>query len=555
MGFFSDKCEALIDPSTGRVLQGEALAQAKQDPKTPRCGHRVKKAARFCSKCGAGAPGGWTQCPGCGKWVGNESSFCWNCKTALHPDTRNAVAGGRWQREAGTFAQRVEVGDIRRLLKDGLIVETGTAALLLDAGAFKDILDPGRHTLESLARKINWWGDPPPRTVVLVDNGDVVVPIRVTDLRTAEEIPVECYTEVCLHFQPKRAEPFLANFMKTALTVSYEDLANVLAGEVRATVSDAASTSTVEDLVKDPQRRVRLEDALREALKVSAERYGLELVRLASVEFTGKEYEQLREQAGVLEVKRRELEFQQRMREALSGDRMQQFKTEHDLAEYVSQLAQEKDVSSEMREHEMARLKQAHRHEIDKAEASYQMAKEMDQAAHQIGIKIKWDDYTAAKLLKDAELQARIAAIKVDEEIRQTNEWLKVRAAKMAQRRQDERERAEIYAGKDIQTLIALIPDAAHRDQLLALHRQTLRAGQSPEQLLAEAAGQSTAAAEALARMRELKREDLEREFNERKKLSDESAARLERVLSDALKAMSEFSKHGGSSQTINKIA
>jgi hypothetical protein len=43
--------------------------------------------------------------------------------------------------------------------------------------------------------------------------------------------------------------------------------------------------------------------------------------------------------------------------------------------------------------------------------------------------------------------------------------------------------------------------------------------------------------------MRELKRDELEREFKDRKQISDESVARLERILAEALKAMAEFSR------------
>ena len=57
MGIFSDACQALVDPATGRCLSGERLEQAKQDPKAPRCGHRVKKKARFLQQVRDHAPG------------------------------------------------------------------------------------------------------------------------------------------------------------------------------------------------------------------------------------------------------------------------------------------------------------------------------------------------------------------------------------------------------------------------------------------------------------------------------------------------------------------
>jgi hypothetical protein len=275
------------------------------------------------------------------------------------------------------------------------------------------------------------------------------------------------------------------------------------------------------------------------------ERTGVELIRLASIEFTGAEYEGLREKAGQIEVKRREIEFQQRMRELTTGDGMDRLKTESDLEDYVRQLAQEKDVSVGLQQHELARLKQVHRHELGKTEAAYQMAAEMEQAAHEIQVKLHWDDYTRNKLFKDAELQEKIKQIESREDVRQTYEWLKVRAEKARLDREHQKARAELYAGYDIKTLLALLPDNAQRQQLLDLQRQTDMAGKSPEKILALAAANSPAAAAALAKMRELKREDLEREFKDRKQISDESVARLERILSDALKAMVEYSRKG----------
>ena len=80
MGLFSDKCTAIVSIETGRHLTGDELAEAKAVLRNETglfhssrkvleahgwriCGHNVKKKARFCSKCGAPAPKGWTKCP------------------------------------------------------------------------------------------------------------------------------------------------------------------------------------------------------------------------------------------------------------------------------------------------------------------------------------------------------------------------------------------------------------------------------------------------------------------------------------------------------------
>lgn len=406
------------------------------------------------------------------------------------------------------------------------------------------MLEPGRHTIETLGRRLlGLFTTPKPQTVVLVDAGDVVLPLRFSDLRTNEELRVECYTEVCFRFVGEHGEAFLANVLKGQDQLSYESLADWMRQEIRQAVMDLAQSASIEDLVKDPQRRARIEDTLRAALAAALERVGVELVRVASVEFTGPDYEALREQAGQVEIKRREIEFQQRMRDLTAGDEMSRFKTEHELEEYIRQLAQEKEISTELQAHELARLKQVHRHELEKDEAAYQMAVEMEQAAHEIKVKLQWDGYTRDKLLADAGLQEKIKQIESREEVRQTYEWLKVRAEKARLDREHQKAQAEMFAGYDIKTLIALLPDNAQRQQLLELQRQTAMAGQSPEQILALAAASNPAAAAAMARMRELKREDLEREFKDRKQLSDESVARLERVLTEAMRAMAEFSR------------
>ncbi len=565
MGLFSDKCQALVDPKTGLALRGEALEAARANPKAPRCGHRVSKKARGCSKCGSPAPGGWWQCPGCGKWVGNESNFCPHCFQPLHVASRGALRGGVWQKQPGVFAEKAEVGDVRRLLGNGLVVETGTAAILLDAGRFRDVLEAGRHTLESLARKINHWGDPPPRTVVLVETGDAVIPLRFEALRSAEEIPVELFTELCFRFREKGAERFVANVLKEKPCVTYADLTALLEGSLRYAVGNVVHTTTVEDLVKHPQRRLAVEDAMQAALKEALESAGLELDRLGAVDFTGEEYEALREKAGGLEVARRNVELDQRLRELVASDKMQQLRTEEELEAYVRQLAQERDVSSLHLEQELTLLKQVQRQELEKQEAQYRMACEMEKAAHQIGFKLKWDAYTDERLLKDAKLKDEIARIQVAREIQEALDWLKVRAEKIRIKLDKQRAKAEIEAralrdradtlkGRSLQELIALVRDERQREHLLEMNRQMLQAGMSPEQILAAAAGDSPQAADALARMRELKREDLDRDFRDRRQVADEAAARLERVMADALKSMAEFARHGGSTQTINKL-
>ena len=295
------------------------------------CGNKVPKRARVCSKCGRGAPNGWVKCPACGKWVGNESEYCPHCNHPLHPAERIDLAGGVWDRQPDQFAQRFELGDVGRILQHGLMIQEGMLAVLLDGGKETKVLGPGRHTPDGALRSLNWFGNPPPRSAILVDSGDVVFRVdftgkaadgtegpAATPLRSAEELPVSAVAEVTLRFVPSKAVAFLENFIKEKRSITTKDVCAWLYEEGLSAVRDLCQQSTIEDLVKDPDRRPRLEEALGRALEEPLSRCGLRLVRVGAVEFYGKAYEEVRSKYGELDRARRLLEFGRKQLELLA---------------------------------------------------------------------------------------------------------------------------------------------------------------------------------------------------------------------------------------------
>ena len=483
MGLFSDICETIVDLKTGAELSGEKLAEATKivrgvsDAKdrakalAPHgwgiCGNKVSKKARFCSKCGHGAPKGWVTCPSCRKWIGNDSRFCPHCNHPLHPEERVDLAGGVWDREPGAFAQRIELSDVTGIAKSGLKIQEGTLAILLDAGKKSAILGPGRHTPEGTLRNINWFGAPPPRSVVMVDSGDCVFRMDFKGMRTAEELPVDVVAEITIRFDPSEANGFLANMMKNermisakggigfsksvqaqqeihaiqgsernvpegssriresltilskldsaAVRIRASDISTWLVAEATAAVKDLCLQATVEDLVKDPERRPRFEDAIDRALKDLLKRSGLELVRVGYVDFRSAEYDKMCAQYAELELKRRQLEYDRKLHEltlAEDGEnrnfkltRRSEFEDERyrelvitadserqrldlderkkrerasrqqETEEYLAQLAQEKGVSAESRRAELEIAKEVASGRIDAKKAEELLAK------------------------------------------------------------------------------------------------------------------------------------------------------------------------------------
>lgn len=480
MGLFHDTCTAIVDAATGEPLAGESLAAAKallhgvdgsgrpvhlhgaeaENVLASRgwrfCGAKVPKKARFCRECGTGAPNGYVKCPACRKWIGNDAHYCPHCNHPLHPEERADVAGGVWDRDPGVFAQRFECGEDERQLREGVQVQEGTVALLLDGGRQTRVLGPGRHTPDGTLRAINWFGNPPPRSVVLVASGDMVFRVSFPGLRSAEDLPVDASAEVTLRFVPDKAADFLANFLKERRSVSADAVCEWLMAEAASAAKDLALQSTIEDLVKDPERRPRFEEALSRGLRDLLSRNGLSLVRVGAVEFDGPDYERMREKYAALDRARRELEFKKANlaliaseeetdlsdskardeREDADGmDRASReaakaefhAKKEQEVSEYLAQLAQEKDLAGIDRAAEaQLALKVANGTlarkdaELEAAARLERDARETETLAHKLDLDLQLRDYTRDSLLKDAQAAARVAAVKREERLAET---------------------------------------------------------------------------------------------------------------------------------------
>ena len=567
MGLFSDKC--------------------------PECGNSVSKRARFCSKCGHGAPDGWFKCPQCVKYVGNDSKFCPHCDHPLFPEDRIDLAGGVWARKSGEFARRFELDDVRFIKENGLMVQEGTVAVLLDGGKEVKELGPGRHHPTGTLRTINWFGDPPPRSAVMVDAGECVFRVDFTGknsgvgdvqsapLRSAEELEVGCIAEVTLRFVSGRADRFIANVMKEARSVMMKDVCVLIYENALSAVRDLCTQSTIEDLVKDPERRERFEEAITRSLRESMKDWGLEIVRTGAVEFYGAAYEEIRAKYGELEKARRLVEFGKAQLDILAASADQEANAgkrdaqrDQETKEYLEQLSQEKQLSEIERAQELQIAVRVAKGEVSATEAKLEAARELEEhaksmnaLAHKLELDLTLRNYDREQTLRDAENKAQVAAIgrderlkdeklatavagekvqqaKLDDEIEririsrevwEAERYLDLRKKKDSVKNAELRERAEILAGKSELELAALSIDdpqarQAFLDQELVKLRIEQESAMTPEQLLAKHAGASDSAAQALARMAEAKEKASSQLLDERRKLDAERLAHDEKI-------------------------
>lgn len=491
MGIFFDTCNALIDPSTGRALSGEALEKAQNDPKWPRCGNRVSKRARFCNACGKPAPGGWWKCPSCGKWVGNDSRFCPHCNQPLYPDDRAAIAGGVWRKEPEHFAQRFELGDIKRLLQNDLMIQEGTVAVVMDGGKVHGIIEAGRHNPDSLARKINWFGSPPPRSVVLVDVGEIVVPLHVEGLRTSEHFPIEFYGEVMLRFKgdSDAARAFITNILGENRSCTFKELSANFERAVRIAVDEMCVASTLDDLVRDPERRIRLQERMTERLKADLDACGVEVVRVSSAEFTGEEYEAYAAKLGDVDQKRRDYEYQDAIRHLADKEAMEQYRDMDKLRAYKETIDHEYRVSHATRDREFELLKRNWQHD----DLVYRRLVELEEQTHKHELDTHEHQHAADMNLLDAngrldvaKVQAEIDRVANDERIDESKKWLEVRRLKMLLEQENKRMHAERRHGMTLAEMLMDADDPEVRKSLIEAMRLERNRDMTPEQLLAE---------------------------------------------------------------------
>lgn len=552
MGFFSDRCEALVDKVTGERLTGERLQAAQAIKGWPRCGNRVPKKATYCSKCKAAAPGGWFRCASCGKWIGNDSKCCPHCGGTLHPDTRMDMAGGTWEKDGAVFAQRFEVGDVARLLKqENLQVQEGTLALLLDGGKYMKHLEAGRHNPASLARTINWFGNPPPRSLIMVDAGDVRLPIEIDGLRTAEKIPVDFAGDLVLRFDPKRADQFIANFLKEKRELSYVALASLLAGEIKYVVEGFCVKTNMADLAFDPERRKRLTDDLQRGLKTACERLGIEMVYVATADFAGDEYEKLVKAEGDLVLKRREIEFSQATRELLTRDRMHEFKTELDLKAYLAGLAHEFGISEHKRKREEEVLLRGWKKQDELEDLQHRIDLENRELEHAFNI----ERQKRADALEVARMTAEIRMIETDTQMDAATKALRLKELKYEIKAKKKAADAARRKGMSLPELLLDAEDPEARRALLAWYQQEAAKGMTPEQLLAMTAQTNPAAAEALKALAQGKTEADRRLLEDMKVIYKETREHDERMAETLIQPAIEAAKRkGDGGNIINRV-
>jgi hypothetical protein len=554
MGIYSDKCD--------------------------QCGHHVKKRAKFCSKCGNPAPGGWIKCHKCRKWIGTDSEFCPHCKAPQHVSDRESIVEGVIKRSKGVFLQRYDLNKISSRLgkEQKLIIEHGNAALLMVDGKIAETLQPGSYSLnEGIFASLK---NKPNMSVFLIDSGEIIFPYSQMKIKTREDLEVNLYTEIIFKLNIETAHYLISNLLKSdsaifhvkdfnaadeglnqdiqdgitrnplntnlsnkTLQLGYTDFWDYFKTDLHNSVIKLCANVSIDALIKDPDIRFTFEDTLGRQVSEKAQSYSMNLVRVAAVNFYGPEYEKLRKAAGELEIKTREAVLEKRARKLLIESKKDKVTDEQDLQIYLDQLAYEYDIDSETKQNELEQLREELAHKLN-----------LKSVVHEQEISSRKSEFNRGEDSKDVDHdivqdQKRFANEREKrksnhlDEIGETTDWVKIRALKDAQKLTSEAEKMKVYSNYSVTELAAILP-TDQVDKIIKIRQaeaasklEEKMADLSPEQILAMKAGDSPEAAKALAEIAKAKVDAGNKEAEIKAKMAEKANEQMERVLNKSLDA------------------
>jgi hypothetical protein len=245
----------------------------------PECNTRNSPEAAYCGHCGTRLPGSQVKCNNCGTVVAADKKYCTRCGKPLAESAAPMLTGNRWARNAGDFATKVEVGDVKGFFRKGLVVEPGTQAIFFVGGAYTKLLDRGTYDMGGLS----FLGSSPTATAVLVDASDVELAFSFENLVTRDPIRLsaDCRLVVRMDDPPE----FFENMMKGRQNYSLAEMRAFLEGEIRNSLQESIGSRSVQDLSTNLALKQSLERAVAEHLARTFDRKGLAFVQVRIFDF------------------------------------------------------------------------------------------------------------------------------------------------------------------------------------------------------------------------------------------------------------------------------
>ena len=453
---------------------------------------------------------------------------------AVKPD----LIGNRWARGESDFAVRIDRQDVTGFLSKGLIIEHGTKALLFQRGKYIGELGEGEYDMGGLLKRINTFNKTVPSSVVLFDAGDVQLRVESENLFTREDITVGVRAD--LKLRVKDPDSFFVNMFKGSGKISLAAVESDMADEIAYILKNSVASYSVKELYGNPDLRREMEEEVRTELTVTLVRLGLEIIHLRIVDFSGEEYEKTKRERGEVSIEEEKVEIlsdraklAQRMREILTKDMMNDFKSLRDLEDFLSQIYHELNMKDVLRDDEVTRLWERLKDERD-----------MESLLRSIEYERVDSDARREEDIAEATTEEKIRDIEREGDEKDFEFGMRNLEKMRESKRKHEAELLQQRGQATAEALLSIV-DGPQAERILEIEKLRTREKMTPEQILALTAEASPEAAKALAEKYKAENQitverfkDLEKRMAEQQQMSEKFSDRLERLAESAMQQM-----------------
>jgi len=506
------------------------------------CGTSVPADAKYCGNCGTGLDVG---CPSCGARTTGEAAYCPECGTELagSSETSTATTGpeGVLRLRDREFARRVsgdELGGSGLLdwlrQKREVKVESGNEALLLEGGKVTTTLGPGKHTLDSLGRKISDLRTGLDHSVFLVEDGTTTVTIGLEDLRTSTDYLVDVAIELVVGID--NPSVFFTEMMSDRDAVTADTFDRLLGNAVRDELEAVVNQYERDDLYGNREVKSKLRGAIEKHLRRTLDRNGLDLVELLSFDYVDdldevrqerKDVQIDKERADVAD-ERLDVDKRQREREAES--------TVHDERQRVREESAKQTADHELdtqeidHSQEKADKRRRHRHKAERENVEHDEEKQTTRKEKEVERReIEHEqDVSEMEDLIDVKKKKDMSDLDVDEREQDLEMREDEHEVEMEKERLQARDEVDLETLASMDDVDASVADLAEMEKAGDL---------TPEQLEALGAQDSEELAKA--------RQEAHKAEKERERVDDQKEFREEMrdVMDDAMDRVQETSE------------
>lgn len=383
------------------------------------------------------------------------------------------MAGNRWAKGPDDFAVRVDVDDVPGLFRRELVVEAGTRALILEGGRDdRGDLGPGTYTLQQSGLTGTQRA-----SAILVDAGDVPLEFAFEGIHTAD--PMRARVELRAVVTVESAALLATTLLRGAPRYTVADLRRLLYDEVEDAVREFIGRHVAADLKETLARKDDLAHHIAMHAEGTLGRAGLRLVAVEALRIHVDDAHELTADAVAAERKAVALNRLRRAALAAREDELaneaaiEELLRKHDRGRVLGEAEHDKllqDIRNAKADAELnrqlavKRIEMVQKFELDKLgleqdaellalerrkrELTLQM--ELDEerlaAAHRAETRLKLRHLDLAMRLAEAESEAEIAAIKVEQRRLKLEQlfWAKREMTNLKIERMREEERLQI---------------------------------------------------------------------------------------------------------------